>query len=101
MNKHEIRKTFREPVFRRDNNCCVFCDTREGLDAHHITDRHEMPNGGYVVENSITLCHVHHLAAERFHVSSGKEWEPGMHPDDMYRKIKSSYQAALSASKSI
>lgn len=26
------------------------------LDAHHITDRNEMPNGGYVPENGISLC---------------------------------------------
>jgi hypothetical protein len=38
-----LRAAFREGVLARDGGRCVFCGASEGLDAHHITDRHEMP----------------------------------------------------------
>ena len=75
--KQLIRINFREQVFTRDGWKCKFCDIVDGLDAHHITDRTEMPNGGYVPENGITLCAEHHMQAERFHSSGGSEWEDG------------------------
>jgi hypothetical protein len=71
------------------------------MDAHHITDRNEMPNGGYVLENGITLCQEKcHQKAERFHATCGKEWETGMHPNDLYELIGSSYEMAVSTAKS-
>jgi len=97
--KELIRLNFNESIFKRDNHKCVFCDITENLDAHHITDRHEMPNGGYVKENGISLCPKHHLDAEKFHMTDGKEWVLGMHPSDLYKKIGSTYQNAVSASK--
>jgi len=70
------------------------------LDAHHITDRNEMPNGGYVKENGITLCKEKcHLEAEQFHISGGKNWTDGLHPDELYAKIGSSKEEAISASR--
>ncbi len=68
------------------------------LECHHIIDRTEMPNGGYVKENGISLCDNCHLKAEKFHISSKIEFEPGYHPDDLYKKIKSSYEKAINAS---
>jgi len=56
MNKKTIREHFRNEVLERDGNKCKFCPRTDSLDAHHITDRHDMPNGGYVKENGITLC---------------------------------------------
>lgn len=100
MNKKQIRQVFRDAVFGRDGKC-VFCGKTENLDAHHITDRNEMPNGGYVKENGITLCPEHHLQAEKFHISGGKEWDEGFHPDDLYKKIGSSYFSALKASEKL
>lgn len=51
--KKDIRKNFRDDVYKRDNYTCRNCTTYYGpdkaeefLDAHHITDRSEMPNGG-------------------------------------------------------
>lgn len=85
--KQQIREKFRNAVFTRDNFKCVFCDDRS-IDAHHITDRNEMPNGGYVVENGISLCAKHHKMAEKFHETNGAEWIEGFHPDDLYKKIK-------------
>lgn len=57
--KQKIREQFRKEVFTRDNFKCVFCDL-DAVDAHHITDRNDMPNGGYVKENGISLCNKHH-----------------------------------------
>lgn len=97
--KQLIRHNFREAVFKRDGPQCKFCEIRENLDAHHITDRSEMPNGGYVLENGITLCPEHHIQAEQFHISGGKSWIEGLHPDDLYAMINSSYKLALEKSE--
>ena len=107
--KKEIRKKFRDAVYKRDNYTCRVCNFTYGinnsetyLDAHHITDRNDMPNGGYVVENGISLCKDDcHMKAEKFHISGGKEWEPGMHPDDLYKIIGSSKEIAIKASEKL
>lgn len=115
--KTKIRKKFRDDTFDRDEYCCKWCgsgpyyeSTFSLLDAHHITDRNEMPNGGYVPENGITLCKVDeegneagscHMKAELFHISGGQEWFPGMHPDDLYKLIGSSKELAIEACKKI
>lgn len=96
--KKLIRQRFRESVFERDGNKCVFCE-KDAVDAHHITDRNKMPNGGYVKENGISLCHEHHRIAEKYHETGGKDWIEGFHPDDLYRKIGSSKEIALQSSK--
>ncbi|OJJ21585.1 hypothetical protein BKI52_13780 [marine bacterium AO1-C] len=97
--KKKIRSRFREEVFKRDGYKCVFCDEVHQLDAHHITDRTEMPNGGYVKENGITLCADHHMMAEQFHISGGTKWVARMHPEDLYYKIGSSKKLALQQSQ--
>lgn len=99
--KQIIRSNFSESVFKRDKFKCCFCDKKEKLDAHHITDRNEMPNGGYVKENGISLCEKHHLDAEKFHITEGKEWVEGMHPNDLYNKIGSSFELAFSKSEKL
>jgi hypothetical protein len=57
-----------------------------------------MPNGGYVLENGISLCDDHHLIAEKFHITEGKEWHYGYHPADLYKKINSSKELAIKKS---
>lgn len=99
VKKKKIRENFAAAVFKRDNYKCVFCTVKINLDAHHITDRNLMPNGGYVKENGITLCEQHHIDAEKFHISDGQEWVEGMHPSDLYAKVGSSYEQAVEASK--
>lgn len=118
--KKIIRRNFRDNTFERDNNCCAWCgedfsnqDHPENyLDAHHITDRREMPNGGYVKENGISLCKENlndkgetvdscHMKAEKFHITEGKEWENLMHPDDLYTLIGSSKEKAIEASEKL
>lgn len=34
------------------------------LDAHHIISRDEFEDGGYFLENGVTLCPGHHIMAE-------------------------------------
>lgn len=72
---------------------------RVNLDAHHITDRTEMPNGGYVKENGISVCDDCHLKAEEFH-STGTAVE-GFSPDDLYQKIGSSHEKAVTAAEKL
>jgi hypothetical protein len=107
--KKEIRKKFRDAVYKRDNYTCRSCTFYYGpekaqdfLDAHHITDRSLMPGGGYVKENGISLCKEDcHMKAEQFHITDGVEWEPGMHPDDLYKIIGSSHEEAIKASEKL
>ena len=86
------RTSFRTGVLSRDGHKCAFCSRTANLDAHHITDRHEMPNGGYSLSNGISLCKVHHPMAERWHATG--TCEPGFCPDDLYRAIGSSKDRA-------
>jgi 5-methylcytosine-specific restriction endonuclease McrA len=62
----ELRRAFREAVFARDNNVCRKCG-QPASDPHHIIDRSEIVNGGYVVQNGISLCADCHLKAEAQH----------------------------------
>ena len=109
MKKKDIRKKFKQDVFKRDKYCCVMCGNKysietadEFLDSHHIKDRNEIINGGYVKENGISLCKEKcHLKAEQFHISNGENWESGFHPNDLYAKINSSYEKAVEESKKL
>jgi hypothetical protein len=128
-NKKQIRAAFRTAVFERDRYRCIMCGKpgkdRQGgdghhkfhhgisedklvlLDAHHITDRNELPNGGYVPENGATLCGSEtdgcHSLAEAYHRKSLEEDCPvacvhGFSPDDLYDKIGSTREEAEAAS---
>lgn len=105
MGKKDVRKKFRDEVFTRDKYTCKVCgEVREEslLDAHHITDRNEMPNGGYVKENGITVCKEDcHNLVEAFHVSQGDWWEEGLHPDDLYKMIGSAKELAVQKSEKL
>lgn len=89
--KKAIREAFREAVFRRDNYKCLLCGS-EAVDAHHITDRNKMPNGGYVKENGASLCSDCHIKAE---------WGLEVTPDDLYARIHSSFVMAYRASEEL
>jgi hypothetical protein len=107
MSKKEIRSNFRKVCLKRDKYACVMCGQRakspeeaeEIFDVHHIISRKILPNGGYVLENGITLCEADHLKAEEFH-STGVA-HPGYAPDDLYKKINSTYEKAVEASKKL
>jgi hypothetical protein len=102
--KKQVRQKFRTAVFARDAFECRACGfvsaperAEEELDAHHITDRNEMPNGGYVAENGISLCEMCHAKAEAFHC--GEPVPPGFAPAELYALIGSSEEEARAASE--
>ena len=102
--KKQVRQKFRDAVFARDGFACRVCGfasaperAEEELDAHHITDRNEMPNGGYVAENGIALCDACHALAEVYH--RGEPVPPGFLPAELYALIGSSEDEARMASE--
>jgi hypothetical protein len=103
--KKAIREAFRTTCFERDRHQCVMCGCKtKKLDAHHIEDRHDMPNGGYVPENGITLCAGDdqdncHWKAEQYH-ATGTAY-PGYSPEDLFAKIGSSLEQAWEASEKL
>jgi len=82
--KKDVRKKFRDVVFKRDKHKCQLCSSSKDLEAHHITDRNWFENGGYVVENGITLCPGCHIKAENLEVI----------PEEFYEMIGSSFELA-------
>ncbi|KAH3765861.1 HNH endonuclease [Pelomyxa schiedti] len=105
MAKDPLRDAFREGVYARDNHRCKICNVPESpschLDAHHITDRHQMPNNGYALSNGITLCPDHHKKAEVYHQTKHATWVPGFHPDELYERIGSSFEKAQADSAAL
>lgn len=65
------RTQFRESVFKRDNNKCVMCGA-PAVDAHHIIDRSLFEDGGYHLDNGVSLCAEHHIEAEETKISCSK-----------------------------
>lgn len=95
VDKKRVRQAFRSAVFARDCYCCRVCAVPAGkfvLDAHHITDRGLMPNGGYVEENGISLCPGCHRKAEVFH-ETGTALD-GWAPNDLYERLGLTYERA-------
>lgn len=62
------RDEFRTRVFERDDGHCVICGDA-GRDAHHIMERRLFDDGGYYLENGVTLCEQHHIKAEQTLIS--------------------------------
>lgn len=105
MSKKDIRENFKREVFKRDKNTCKVCKKTQDvvyLDAHHITDRNEIINGGYVKENGITVCKLDcHLKVEKFHITGNTQWEENLHPNDLYKLIGSSKELAIKNSEKL
>lgn len=106
LEKKRIRSLFRNICYKRDGFRCAMCYVKSSqekaqaeLEVHHITNPKEMPNGGYVKENGISLCPECHVKAEMFH-STGVAVE-GYSPEDLYKKINSSYEKAVAASEKL
>ena len=100
-----MRDEFREAVFARDGHKCVVCglcgiqecaDGPVKLDAHHIMERRLWTDGGYHLDNGVTLCAVCHLKAETTELScEGLRLMAGiaktilpdhLYPDNIYDK---------------
>jgi hypothetical protein len=62
------RDDFREGVFQRDEHSCVVCG-KDAVDAHHIIERKLFNDGGYYLDNGVSLCADHHLDAEMSRIS--------------------------------
>lgn len=58
------RDQFREGVFARDNHKCVVCEEK-AVDAHHVLERRLWGNGGYFLDNGVSVCEEHHIKAEQ------------------------------------
>jgi hypothetical protein len=59
------RAKFREACIERDNNNCLipWCDNRPD-EVHHIIERSEWDDGGYIQQNGASVCNNHHQYAE-------------------------------------
>lgn len=94
--KQAVRKAFRDACLKRDGYKCMTCghtDFDEMLEVHHITDRNELTEEfKYVQDNGITVCNPCHQKAEQFHITGGKEWVEGYHPNELYKLIKSAWE---------
>lgn len=64
MDKLLTREEFKEAVFKRDGNKCIMCKL-PSVDAHHLLERKLFPDGGYYLNNGVSLCSEHHLEAEK------------------------------------
>ncbi len=96
QDKKKIRQAFRDAVFSRDNNCCKVCGSNKGkLDAHHITPRTNIANGGYVLENGVSLCANCHEKAEEYYKTGTIIL--GYSPEELYNLIDSSVEKAIEA----
>lgn len=99
--KKAVRAAFRDAVFARDRRRCVVC-RRDNipLDAHHIHPREDMPHGGYVMENGITLCDTEdgcHAKAEAY--LQGRSKDPVFEPACLFGMIGSSLERARLAAQ--
>lgn len=89
------RDEFRTAVFERDGRKCVVCGAL-GQDAHHIMERRLFPDGGYEIDNGVTVCGACHLKAEATDISPAELREkagietvilpPHLYSDDVYDK---------------
>lgn len=73
MNILLTREEFRKQVLDRDKNTCIVCKLPGlKLDAHHIIERRLFDDGGYYIDNGVSLCGVCHLQAESTTYSCSK-----------------------------
>lgn len=68
MDKLLSREEFKAQVFERDDSTCVICE-EVGVDAHHIIERSLFEDGGYYLDNGVTLCSDCHIKAETTEIS--------------------------------
>lgn len=99
MSKKQIREHFRDVCMKRDGYRCVMCKAKFDLQVHHIIDRNDMPNGGYVLENGITVCAECHVKCEAEH--NNQIPEPGFSRAELFEKIGSSRAKAIKASEKL
>lgn len=69
------RKKFRKECKDRDSHTCIvpWC-SKSVDDVHHIIERSEWSNGGYLPKNGASVCNKHHKYAERNHIPPQAFW---------------------------
>ena len=87
------RKQFNESCLIRDGHMCKFCNEIDVLNVHHITNRHDMLNGGYATTNGITVCLDHHKECEDY--LNGFSFDQTYCPNNLYEMIGSNYDQAF------
>ena len=100
LEKKAVRAAFNEACLTRDGHRCVICGaTNIKLDVHHITPRDQMPRGGYIAENGVTLCAAGKDSCHTRAEMALKETEPDpiYGPSALYDKIGSSHERAMQA----
>jgi len=55
-------RQWRKDVLKRDNNTCIWCGSKNRLEAHHIQKFSEFKHLRNEVSNGVTLCHRCHKA---------------------------------------
>ena len=64
------RDQFRERVQARDQNRCIVCGKTGKLDSHHVVERRLFSDGGYYMDNGVSLCDPDcHMKAESTEIS--------------------------------
>jgi hypothetical protein len=64
------RDEFREAVFARDGHRCVVMHCHQpAQDVHHLYERRLWTDGGFYIDNGVSLCAPHHMAAEETRLS--------------------------------
>ena len=69
MAKLLSRDEFKQAVFARDRQRCIFCNF-PAVDAHHIIERRLWSDGGYYLANSASVCSEHHRQCETTEIST-------------------------------
>jgi hypothetical protein len=62
------RDSFNSSVLHRDDNLCVTCK-QLATAVHHIIDRSLWSDGGYYIDNGVSLCDLCHILAEQTNLS--------------------------------
>lgn len=89
------RERFRDAIFARDGQRCVFCSA-PAADAHHIMERRLWSDGGYYLDNGASVCPEHHvqcettiISVEAVRIACGIQKvlvPPHLYPDQPYDK---------------
>ena len=62
LEKRKVKRLFEawaRNIKERDNNCCVICNEKKYLHAHHLLPR-ELKEFRFDIDNGLSLCAKHH-----------------------------------------
>ncbi len=79
MNPNEFKwalESWSAVIKKLDNNMCKLCDSKEGLNAHHIMPKNSFPEIALELDNGITLCKECHEEAHGFKLYKSNIYKP-------------------------